>query len=193
MRRYFEALYDYEAVIRDYPASPRYHEAIEHELSIAELFAGGLKRRFLGMRILSAAEDAEEIFIRTQERAPGSALGERASWALANYYYDRAHMTSAVEAYDLFLLNYPRSVHREVALMRLIEANPGDVPGAEVRPNGTDRGGAADQDLPATPPGRGATHGRVEPAGSDRRAAGAEDHPHREVVRAAGREAQRGS
>jgi len=122
-RRYFDALFDYEAVIRSFPASAQFHEALDRELNIAELFASGVKRRFLGMRILPAFGEAEEIFIRTQERAPGSALGERASLALGDHYYRRGEMGHAAEAYDLFTQNYPRSEHRQHAMRRLIQAN----------------------------------------------------------------------
>ena len=122
-RNFYQALYDYEEVLRGYPASEWYAVALEREFEIAERFAGGTKRKLWGMRILSAAGEAEEIFIRIQERSPGSELGEKASLALADFYFRRAAMVSAAEAYDLFLINYPRSEHREHAMLRLIQAS----------------------------------------------------------------------
>lgn len=118
----FKALYDYEYVIRQYPGSEQFGLALEREYKIARLFASGVKRKFLGMRILSAAGEAEEIFIRIQERSPGSELGELASLALGDFYFDRGEMSSAAEAYDLFLINYPRSQHTEKVMLRQIHA-----------------------------------------------------------------------
>ena len=122
-RRYYRALYDYEFVIRSYPGTEQFNLAMEREFEIARLFGNGVKRHFLGMRILPAYEEAEEILIRIQERAPGSDLGEKASLELGDFYFRRAQMTQAAEAYDLFLQNYPRSPHRERVLLRIIQSN----------------------------------------------------------------------
>ena len=121
--QYYKALYDYEHVIRQYPASDAFTTALEREYRIAKIFASGVKRKWLGMRLLSAAGEAEEIFIRIQERIPGSETGEMASLALGNFYFDRAQMTSAAEAYELFLDNYPESQYVERAMLGLIQAS----------------------------------------------------------------------
>ncbi len=120
---YWDALYDYEAIIRKYPASEQFHTALQREYEIARLYVNGMNRRFLGMRLLPAEGDGEELLIRIQERAPGSELGEIASLTLADYYYTQRKMASAAEAYDLFLGNYPESDKREWAMLRLIQAN----------------------------------------------------------------------
>lgn len=133
---YFESLFDYEHVIRQYPASLEFHEALEREYNIAKLFASGVKRRLWGMRILSAAGEAEEIFIRIQERSPGSPLGELASIALGDFYFDRTQMTSAAEAYQLFLDNYPQSEHIQRAMLQLIRANLATFKGPAFDPTG---------------------------------------------------------
>lgn len=122
-RRYFKALFDYEYVVRVYPASEQFVTAIDREYEIAKIFASGVKRVWLGMRVLPAGGEAEELFIRTQVRLPGSDLGEKASLSLADYYFDRQEMTSASVSYDLFLQNYPRSEYRERAMLRLIHAS----------------------------------------------------------------------
>ena len=135
-QHYFEALFDYEHVIRRYPASLEFHEALEREYNIAKLFASGVKRRLWGMRFLSAAGEAEEIFIRIQERSPGSEFGELASIALGDFYFDRAQMTSAAEAYQLFLDNYPRSEHVQRAMLQLVRANLATFKGPAFDPTG---------------------------------------------------------
>ncbi|MDP6370574.1 MAG: outer membrane protein assembly factor BamD, partial [Planctomycetota bacterium] len=122
-RNYYKSLYDYEHLARQYPESEQFFIALERELAIAKLFAAGMRRKLWGMRIIGAGGEAEELFIRVQERAPGSQLGEEASLALGDYYFGRAEMDSAAEAYDLFLINYPRSTRRERAMLQLIRAN----------------------------------------------------------------------
>jgi outer membrane assembly lipoprotein YfiO len=119
----FKSLFDYEKVIREFPGSEQFHTAMQREFELAKLFVAGTKRRLWGMRILPATDEAEEIFIRIQERSPGSDLGEMASIALADFYFNKPQMESASEAYDLFLVNYPRSEQREWAMLRLIQAN----------------------------------------------------------------------
>jgi len=135
-RLYFKALFDYELVIRGYPDRPQYVTAIEREYEIARLFSSGVKRRWLGTRILSASGEAEEIFIRIQERMPGSEVGEKASLALGDHYFGRGEMGMATTAYDLFLENYPRSVHRERAMERLIWAGLATFKGPNFDPTG---------------------------------------------------------
>ena len=122
-KHFFKSLYDYEYVIREFPGTEQFHTAMEREFELAKLFAAGMNRRLWGMRILPATGEAEEIMVRIQERNPGSVLGEMASMLLADYYFDKPQMDSAAEAYDLFLINYPRSLKREWAMLRLIQAN----------------------------------------------------------------------
>lgn len=122
-RHYFKALFDYEYIVRVYPDSAQFQTALEREYAIARLYAAGVKRRWLGLRILPAGEEAEELFIRIQERSPGSDLAENASADLGEFYFQRSQMASAAEAFELFLINYPRSHKRERAMLRLIQAN----------------------------------------------------------------------
>lgn len=121
--RYYEALFDYEFVIRAYPGSEHFHTALERELAVADAFGRGVKRHFLGLRMLPTAGEAEELYIRIQERAPGAKVAERAGIELADFYYRRSEMLLAAEAYELFLKNYPDSQWRERAMQRHILAN----------------------------------------------------------------------
>lgn len=120
---YYKALYDYEYIARFYPGTQQFQTALEREFEIARLFTGGTNRKFLGLRLLPADGEGEELFIRIQERAPGSEIGERAVLELADYYFRKGEMIEAAEAYDLFLQNYPRSERREWAMLRLIQAS----------------------------------------------------------------------
>ena len=123
--REFQALFDYEEVISRFPASPEYRLAVERELEIAIDYARGRKRRvFWGLfRIGSARSLAEELLIRVQERLPGSGAAERAGIELADFYFRDRDMEMAAEAYELFMINYPDSVHRKRAMQRRILSN----------------------------------------------------------------------
>ena len=120
---YYQALFDYEELISIYPATPQFWTALEREYKIAVLYSNGLKRKLFGQRWLSAKAEAAELLIRIQERAPGSTLGQHASIALADHYFNEGEMAQAAEAYDLFLLNYPESELRQRALLRLIQSS----------------------------------------------------------------------
>jgi len=119
----FQALYDYEAVIRNFPQSSEYPISVERELDIAVKYVNGLERKFLGYRIIDASDIGEELLIRCQERLPGSRVAERAGIELADFYYRSREMELASQAYELFVRNYPQSAYVSKALQRRIYAN----------------------------------------------------------------------
>jgi outer membrane assembly lipoprotein YfiO len=135
---YYRSLEDYELVITLYPGTQQYRTAIEREYDIAKLYTGGLRRkgRWVGLRLFDADDTGVELLIRVQERLPGSALGERASIDIGDYYFDKGDMEMASEAYDLFLLNYPESRQREWATLRLIQSSLARYKGPEFDPSG---------------------------------------------------------
>jgi hypothetical protein len=119
----FEALYDYEVIAKQYAGTPEYVIAIERELEIAFRYVNGLKRKWFGVRFISADDLGVELLVRTQERLPGSRLAERAGIELADYYYRIRDMELAAEAYQLFLENFPQSAYRMKAMQRKIYAS----------------------------------------------------------------------
>jgi outer membrane protein assembly factor BamD len=135
--RYYQALFDYEQLVGRYPASELFLPTLERELRLAELYLDGdVRRRLLGVPIFPLDGEAEELLIRIQERAPGSDVGQRALLRLGDYYYDENEMGLAAQAYDLFLQNYPRSEHREWAMLRLIQASLARFRGPRFDPTG---------------------------------------------------------
>lgn len=128
---YFLALYDLEYLLRSFPDSVYFIPALEEEYKIGMAFSHGMKRKLWGMRIMDAGAEAEELFIRIQERAPKLPISEKAGIALADYYYRISEMRLAAEAYDLFLQNYRDSKWREQAMIRLISANLATFKGPE--------------------------------------------------------------
>ena len=120
---YYNALYDYEYVIRAYPGSEQFNTALQREFQIARLYSHGVRRKFLGMPIITCYSEAEEILIRIQERAPGSQIGERASLELGEHYLRMGEIHNAATAFDMFLVNYPHSPRREYVMLRLIQTD----------------------------------------------------------------------
>lgn len=116
----FDALYDYETLIKQFAGSPEYITAVERELEIGVKYVNGLDRKFWGIRFVDATDLGEELLIRVQERLPGSRLAERAGIELADHYYRTRDLELANEAYDLFLQNYPNSAYRMKAMQRRI-------------------------------------------------------------------------
>jgi outer membrane assembly lipoprotein YfiO len=130
------ALWDYEYLIRHYPASQYYNDALQGEYEIADQFLQGTPRKFFGIRsrlffFTSQINVGEELMIRIQERAPGSALGERASLRLAKHYFDQKSWGSAIVTYEMFLINYPRSVQRPSAMRQLILSHQSNYLGSD--------------------------------------------------------------
>lgn len=121
--REYDALFDYETVIRDFSATPFYARAVQREYEIGMAYLGGLRRRFLGFRMENARTTGEELLLRTQERVPGSELAERAALDLAQHYYNRRELKLAAEMYSIFRANYPDSEHIRFALLREIECS----------------------------------------------------------------------
>lgn len=118
----YNALYDYERIIKEFTATESFTTAVERELNIGVNYVNGLDRKFFGLRILDAEDIGEELLIRVQERMPGSRIAERAGIELADYYYRTRQLKLASEAYDLFVQLYPRSQYVTKAMERRIYA-----------------------------------------------------------------------
>jgi outer membrane protein assembly factor BamD (BamD/ComL family) len=150
----YQALFDYEELIRRYPGSEAFVTALEREFDIAVKYANGMRRRFFGtVRIVPADEDAEELLIRIQERLPGSELAERAGLELADFYFRTRDLRMAAEAYDLFIRNYPRSQWQTKARLRLIYSFLAEYRGPQYDGTGLFEARARLRDLQVADPG----------------------------------------
>lgn len=116
----YNALYDYERIIKEFTGTEAFATAVERELNIGVNYVNGLDRKFFGVRILNAEDIGEELLIRVQERMPGSRIAERAGIELADYYFRTRQLKLAAEAYDLFVQLYPRSQYATKAMERRI-------------------------------------------------------------------------
>ena len=117
---FYESLFDYEIVARDYYGTQAAITANERELEIATMFAHGMRKLLWGMRFSDATDEAEELLIRIQERLPRSPLAETAAMELADLYYRRKQMKLANDMYLIFVENYPQSPEINKAQARLI-------------------------------------------------------------------------
>ena len=122
-KEFYQSLFDYELVARDHYGTKAAIAANEKELEIATMFARGMLRKMWGMRISDATDEAEELFIRIQERLPRSPLAESAAIELADMYYRKKDMRLANEAYLIFVdpeIGFPNSDQIGKARSRLI-------------------------------------------------------------------------
>jgi outer membrane assembly lipoprotein YfiO len=103
------AFYQLDELLVTYPESKFYYASLEKQYQIADDFLRGAKRKFLGMYLLSATDEAIEMLYRIQERSPGSALAERAMLRTADYYYNTGQFDLASDVYTAYLRAYPRS------------------------------------------------------------------------------------
>lgn len=103
------AFYNFDEVMDKYPASRYFYPALEKQYEIADAFLKGYKRKFLGMPLFEATEEATEMLYRIQQRAPGSPLAEKALLRVADYYYADAQFDVAADAYAAYVRGYPRS------------------------------------------------------------------------------------
>jgi len=117
---FYESLFDYEIVAREFYETKAAVKANERELEIAIMFANGVHKLLWGMRIADATDEAEELLILIQERLPQSPLAETAAMELADLYYRKKQMKLANDMYLIFVENYPRSKKIERAKARLI-------------------------------------------------------------------------
>jgi len=148
----YAALYDFEYVARMYAGSEAFISALEREFKIAKQYAAGGKRKLWGIRWVEAEEEAEELLIRIQERLPGSRLAELAGIELADYYFNKRMMSLAVDAYSLFIENYPRSEHLNKARRRLIYSHLASFKGPEFDARGLNEAKVQLQELSAQTP-----------------------------------------
>lgn len=104
-----KAFYQLDELVETYPESRYFFPALEQQYRIADDFLRGAKRKFLGLYILSATDEAIDMLFRIQERSPGSPLAEKSMLRTADYYYNTAQFDFAADVYAAYARSYPRS------------------------------------------------------------------------------------
>jgi outer membrane protein assembly factor BamD len=103
------SFYNFDELMDKHTDSKYFYPALEKQYEIADGYLGGYKRRFLGVPLLSAQDEAVEMLFRIQQRSPGSPLAEKALKRTADYYYADAQYDLATDAYTAFIDRYKRS------------------------------------------------------------------------------------
>jgi len=106
-QRYYKAYEQYEDLIKQYAGSPRYHQALRREIEIAELYLGPVRRRVLGIPLLSGETEALEILRRVYEHQPTGDLADDVVLRIADYYWSKRRWEDAEEYYDKYCKEYP--------------------------------------------------------------------------------------
>ena len=115
-----ESFYEFEELLDLYPESQLFNPALERQFNIADGYLNGYKRRFLGVPMFGAEDEAVEMLYRIQQRSPGSPLAEKALLRTGDYYYKTSDFDLAADVYAAFAKAYPRSP--EVPRVRLRQA-----------------------------------------------------------------------
>jgi outer membrane assembly lipoprotein YfiO len=103
------AFYNFDEVLDLYPDSPLFNPALARQYEIADAYLKGYKRRFLGMPMFGAEDEAIEMLYRIQQRSPGSPLAEKALLRTGDYYYRDSEFDLAADVYAAFVRSFPRS------------------------------------------------------------------------------------
>jgi outer membrane assembly lipoprotein YfiO len=103
------AFYLCDEVMDEYPDSDLYYSALQRQYDIADAFLSGYKRRFFGLAILPAEDEAIEMLFRIQQRSPGSPLAEKSLLRSADYYFATSQFDLAGDTYGAYARSYPRS------------------------------------------------------------------------------------
>lgn len=103
------SFYNFDELLDKFPESKYFYPALDRQYEIADAFLSGYKRRFLGVPLLNAEDEAIEMMFRIQQRSPGSPLAEKALKRTADFYYADAQYDLAADAYQAFADRYRRS------------------------------------------------------------------------------------
>jgi len=104
---YYAAFDQYEELLTQYAGSPHYRDALLREIDIAELYLGGVRRRVLGIFLISGETDAIEILRRAYEHQPKGDLADNIILRIADYYWSKGQWAEAEEYYDKYCREYP--------------------------------------------------------------------------------------
>jgi outer membrane assembly lipoprotein YfiO len=104
-----KAFFYLDELMDEHPDSKYYPAALEMQYKIANAFLNGYKRRFCGIPMFTAYDEAIEMLYRIQQRSPGSQLAEKCLLRTANWYYADRQYDFAADTYAAYLRTYPRS------------------------------------------------------------------------------------
>jgi outer membrane protein assembly factor BamD len=104
-----KAFYYLDELMDEHGESRLFGAALEKQYEIADAYLNGYKRRFLGVPVFYASDEAIEMLFRIQQRSPGSQLAEKSLLRTATFYYNDRQYDFASDTYATYLRTYPRS------------------------------------------------------------------------------------
>jgi outer membrane assembly lipoprotein YfiO len=104
-----KSFYYCDELMDEYPESSLFQAALTKQYQIADGYLNGYKDTFLFMHILDQSDAGINMLYRIQQRAPGSALAEKAMLRTADYYFSDQEYDLAQDAYSAYARAYPRS------------------------------------------------------------------------------------
>lgn len=109
LKKYYQAFKAYQKVMEIYPSTSRMDEVIKREYNIGELFYEGQKRKFFGVDILPAIDQAIEVFRSIVENAPYSQYADKAQYNLGLCYKKLKDYSAATAEFEALVDKYPES------------------------------------------------------------------------------------
>lgn len=119
---YWKAYGWYNQVISEFDGTGLYAQALRRQMAIADVYLSGVKRKFLGMRILPAADEALDMLAEIEDLAADHRIAEVALMKKANFYYQTSDFISAEESYARLVREYPDSRYYQQALLLSAQA-----------------------------------------------------------------------
>jgi len=104
---YYKAYEQYEELLTQYAGSVHYRDALLKEIEIAELFLGPVRRRVLGIPLLSGETEAIEILRRVYEHQPAGDLADDVVLRIADYNWSKGRWIEAEDYYDKYCREFP--------------------------------------------------------------------------------------
>ncbi len=130
-RDYYDAHTVLQEFLNGYAGTAYEEPALELEFVVAEVFLSGVKRKFLGVRMLKADDIGLAILDDIAGNYPGTRLGELATLTKARYYFAQTDFPFAEQEYELLVQNYPRSRYTRPAMLQSARAALASFPGIQ--------------------------------------------------------------
>jgi outer membrane protein assembly factor BamD (BamD/ComL family) len=130
-RDYYKAHQHLQEYLDEYSGTQGAERALEYEFIIAEVFLSGVKRKWLGMRILSSEDTALNILDEIAAGYPDTSLAEQAVLTKARYYFSKSEFALAEMEYARLAQEFPRSRYVRLAKRRSADAAMASFPGIE--------------------------------------------------------------
>src|SRR5438045_5625236 len=107
MHQYMPAADSCRQLVKSYPASPHFEEAIEGQFRIGEIYLNGKKLRVLGIPIASSLDRAITIFASVVRTAPYGKYTARAQFDIGLAREKQGANDAAIQAYQAVVDKFP--------------------------------------------------------------------------------------